>query len=122
MLLLAWLLFILPLLGLLHTYLLYPWLMRWLAHRKEASAIFFAKADPDLPQVSILCSLFNVEKVIAEKLSSLTTLIYPDEKLAFYFGSDQSTDRTNAIVEEFAKGRSDFHFFPFGKRRGKPPV
>ena len=122
MLLLAWLLVIFPFLGLFHTYLFYPWLMRRLALRKVDADVFFAKADPDLPQVSILCSLFNEEAVIGDKLNSLAKLEYPREKLAFYFGSDQSTDRTNEIINVQAASLNQFHFFPFRERRGKPPV
>jgi cellulose synthase/poly-beta-1,6-N-acetylglucosamine synthase-like glycosyltransferase len=122
MFLLAWLLVILPFLGLFHTYLFYPWLMRQLALRKTESDVFFAEADPNLPQVSILCSLFNEEAVIEAKLASLAGLQYPPGKLTFYFGSDQSTDQTNAIVAAQAAAQGQFHFFPFGKRRGKPPV
>ena len=122
MLILAWLLFLLPLVSLIHTYLVYPVMMRSLAKKKPAASDFFAKADPDLPQVSILCSLYNEEKVISDKLISLSQLDFPLKKLAIYIGSDQSTDGTNDLVTDFVESKDHFHFFPFEKRRGKPPV
>lgn len=122
MLFLAWLLFILPLLGLIHTYMVYPVLMRSLARKKPPFSDFFAEASPELPHVSILSSLFNEEKVIGEKLTSLAELRYPQEKLSIYIASDQSTDRTDEIVSDFAEQHAQVYFFPFRKRRGKPPV
>lgn len=122
MFLLGWLLFILPLLALLYTYLWYPALLRLLARRKTEPLEFYAPADPQLPHVTLLCSLYNEEQVVAAKLAGLARLKYPSEKLAFYFGSDASTDQTNAIVSEFANCQPGFRFFPFEKRSGKPSV
>lgn len=122
MLLLAWLLFYLPLLGLLHSYLFYPYLLRRLARNKEVSSETYSPTDSALPMVSVLCSFFNEDKVITKKLASLEASSYPKEKLAFYFGSDKSTDGTNEALKKFARNRPNVHFFPFAERRGKPSV
>ncbi|MDX2135622.1 MAG: glycosyltransferase family 2 protein [Saprospiraceae bacterium] len=108
--------------GLLHTYVLYPLGMQQAARGLPAHAEVFAPGDPDLPVVSVLMSLYNEEKVIADKLASLFAQTYPAEKLWYFIGSDCSSDATNRLVTEAAAGRSGFFFFPFAQRRGKPPV
>jgi len=112
-------------LAMLHTYLFYPLLMRFLARNKRPNATVFAPDDPDLPVVSVLMSVYNEERVIGEKIYSLTKLNYPPEKLRIYVGSDCSTDRTNDLVAHCFD--IDFplphaHFSLFKNRRGKPPV
>jgi cellulose synthase/poly-beta-1,6-N-acetylglucosamine synthase-like glycosyltransferase len=112
-------------LALLHSYVLYPLLMRFLARGKRPNATTFAPDDPDLPVVSVLMSVFNEERVIGEKLYSLTKLNYPPEKLRIYVGSDASTDRTNDLVAHAFDIHFPLlhaHFSLFRDRRGKPPV
>lgn len=112
-------------LAMLHTYLFYPLMMRMLARNKRLNTAVFAPDDPDLPVVSVLMSVHNEERVIGEKIYSLTKLNYPPEKLRIYVGSDCSTDRTNDLVAHCFD--IDFpllhaHFSLFKNRRGKPPV
>ena len=82
---------------------------------------FYEGQDP-LPNVSIIMSLYNEEKVIQEKLERLLALEYPTEKIKMYIGSDCSSDRTNEIVQSFANANAQIQFFPFKERRGKPGV
>ena len=42
--------------------------------------------------------------------------------MRIYIGSDCSSDKTNSIVEQFAKDHAQLHFFAFAERRGKPSV
>ena len=53
------------------------------------------------PTVTIMVVAHNEEKVIGEKLLNLLETEYPADKLEFLIASDFSTDRTDAIVEEF---------------------
>lgn len=53
------------------------------------------------PTVAVMVVAHNEERVIAEKLSNLTQLDYPREKLEILVASDNSTDNTNLIVEKF---------------------
>jgi biofilm PGA synthesis N-glycosyltransferase PgaC len=53
----------------------------------------------EFPNVSIIFSAYNEEKVIAVKVNNFLTLDYPDDKLEILIGSDGSTDKTNAILE-----------------------
>lgn len=107
--------------GLLHTYLFYPFLLMLLSWRKRPPRPRFGPGD-EWPQVSVLLSVYNEEKVIRQKLESLFQSVYPADKLFFFIGSDASSDESNAIVEEIAKARRDIHFFPYSSRRGKPSV
>lgn len=113
--------FWLSLLGILHSYLFYPLLLRWLARGKKANRLVYAPED-EWPQVSILLSAYNEQAVIRQKIDSLLQLSYPKEKLNFYIGSDCSSDGTNAILEAYAAKVPRLRFFPFAERRGKPGV
>jgi cellulose synthase/poly-beta-1,6-N-acetylglucosamine synthase-like glycosyltransferase len=118
----AYLLFALCVAALLHTYVLYPLLVRLAAANLPGNQLQFAPSAPDLPRVTVLMSLHNEEKVIAEKMRALRDLRYPAALLRFYIGSDASSDQTNAIVADFAQKDPRIQFFPFAVRRGKPPV
>lgn len=112
-------------LAMLHTYLFYPLLLRLLARGKRPNGLVYAPDDPELPVVSVLMAVHNEERVVGEKIYSLTKLRYPPEKLRIYIGSDDSSDRTNDLVAHAFD--VDFplphaHFSLFRQRRGKPPV
>ena len=107
--------------ALLHSYLLYPALLAWWS-RNRAYLPPPALPDEELPFVSVLMSAYNEEKVLSEKVRSLTALQYPAGKLAFFFGSDASRDATDHMLREAAASDERIHFFPFPQRRGKPAV
>ena len=111
----------LSLLGILHSYLFYPLLLRWLARGKKPNHLVFTPKD-NWPQVSIIMSAYNEQAVIRQKMESLLQLDYPEGKLHFYIGSDCSSDQTNAIIANYAAQNAHLHFFPFTERRGKPGV
>lgn len=54
------------------------------------------------PRVSLLISAYNEEDVIAVKLRNALALHYPESLLEIVVVSDGSTDRTHAIVADFA--------------------
>ena len=107
--------------GILHSYIFYPLLLALLARGKQGNRLVFERGD-DWPQVSILMSAYNEERVIGEKLESLSRLAYPEGKLQIFIGSDCSSDRTNELAAAYAARHPHFHFFPFEQRRGKPGV
>jgi len=55
------------------------------------------------PAISVIIPAHNEEKGIRNKLSNLLSVDYPKDKLEILVGSDGSSDRTEAIVEEFAE-------------------
>lgn len=108
---------------LVYSYILFPILLKILSRNKKGNSIIFNKEDA-LPQVSILMSLYNEEKVIIEKLKTLLEQNFPSNKLSVYIGSDYSSDDTNILVKNFIEEHnlSNFHFYPFTNRQGKPSV
>lgn len=115
------LVFLLALLALVHTYVLYPLLLKTWSKGKENNSVWFSGSDT-WPVVSVICSVYNEEAVLSEKIESLLATDYPADHFHIYLGSDCSVDGSNAIVEAYAKKHSCIHFFPFSTRRGKPPV
>lgn len=108
------------LLALLHAYLFYPFLLKLMAGKRAAHSVVFDESDP-WPEVHVLMSLYNEEKVIEEKLDSLLKQDYPGQ-VQIWIGSDCSTDKTNEIVQRYARQHSHIHFFPYTHRQGKPGV
>ncbi len=84
------------------SYLLYPMLLNMLSARKKDHDNCFAKEE-ELPRVSIVMAVYNEEKVIREKLESVFKTNYPLNKIEFLIGSDNSSDNTNKIIQEYAR-------------------
>lgn len=83
----------------IYTYAIYPFLLGLLA--------IFAKKEYTIdtsyrPFVSVLIAAYNEEKVIAEKITNLSQLDYPPEKIEFLIGSDGSSDQTVAIAKRYS--------------------
>ncbi len=107
----------------LHSYVGYPLLMRGLVRRdNRLRPVWEDLADPDLPVVSVICSLHNEEQVAEQKLETVLRSHYPRHKLFLFWGSDASSDRTNELLEARAAKEAGFFFFPYPHRRGKPGV
>jgi len=82
-----------------YAYVGYPmwlWLRSWWSPRP-------IRRGPFAPAVSAVMTVRNEEAVIAQKIENLLALDYPAEKLEVVVVSDGSTDRTPAILNEFAK-------------------
>lgn len=110
-------LFLLCMMALLHTYVFYPLLLRVFAMGKKNNMIIFTKEE--LPPISILIAAYNEEEVIAAKIDSIIQSNYPEGKLQVIVGSDNSSDRTNAIVKEYEAKHSWITLFEFKERTGK---
>ena len=98
-----------------HTYVGFPVLLSLLSRKKNAEY----QQLSELPDVTVIMSLFNEETVIAQKLQTIVDSDYPREKLHVLIGSDNSTDRTNEIVLEYAQKYSFIKLFAYTERRGK---
>ena len=110
-------LYLICFLGLLHTYILYPLILKILAKGKKNNTDFY---ENELPMVSVLMAAYNEELVIEKKIESILACDYPIEKLNIFIGSDNSSDRTNAIVQQFSQ--SNIYFKNFNSRQGKPSI
>jgi cellulose synthase/poly-beta-1,6-N-acetylglucosamine synthase-like glycosyltransferase len=82
---------------LVYVYVGYPaliWLLATLRPRR-------VRRQPITPKVSFICTVYNEEAVIAEKLRATLAFDYPPEQLEVLIASDGSTDRTDEIVRSF---------------------
>lgn len=95
---------------------MYPGLVQLLSLGKEYN-------PPDSEQffkVYILIAAHNEESVILEKLDSINANDYPPDKVQLYIGSDNSTDGTNSLIEQYLKSsKYPIHFFVMPSRSGK---
>lgn len=57
--------------------------------------------------VTVMITAHNEEKVIKSKLENVTNNDYPKDKIDYLVASDNSTDRTNEIVQEFIESHKD---------------
>ena len=102
----------------LFSYIIFPWYVR-----VSVSSIKKIKNNyqsiPEWPFVTIVFSVFNEEKVIKRKLESILNSDYPKEKIQILIGSDNSTDYTHQIVEEFISQNKNITLIKKESRNGK---
>ena len=111
--------FILFMFLLIHSYILYPisiWILSIIKRKNYQTDNNFS------PNISIIISVFNEEKVIEKTIRSLLESDYDLDKIEFVIGSDNSTDSTNEIISKLQKEIPSISFFPFPTRRGKSQV
>ncbi len=108
--------------ALVHSYVVFPLVLRVWAGLKKARCACYSPTDPDLPEVSIIIAAYNEEAVIARKIESTFATDYPKDKIEVLVGSDGSTDRTDTIVKELQKRYPSLRFFRYEGRIGKPQV
>lgn len=79
------------------------------------------KVDNYEPTVTIMIVAHNEEKVIQKKLENVLKVDYPKDKIEILVSSDNSTDGTNEIVEEFIKKhkKSNIRLYKVKERKGK---
>ena len=111
-------LFILCLIVPLFSYVIFPWYLKF-----SVSSITKVKNNyqsiTEWPAVTIVFSVFNEEKVIRRKLETILKSDYPKEKLHVLIGSDNSTDQTNQIIEEFISQNQNIILIKKESRNGK---
>jgi cellulose synthase/poly-beta-1,6-N-acetylglucosamine synthase-like glycosyltransferase len=78
-----------------HGYLIVLHLLIWVAGKRPLKVI-----QGPLPSVTILLTVHNEEKRIANNLQNLVALDYDPGRLEIIVASDGSTDRTNEIVRQ----------------------
>ena len=102
----------------LFSYVIFPWYLKF-----SVSNITTTKNNYQLitewPAVTIVFSVFNEEKVIRRKLETILKSDYPKEKLNILIGSDNSTDKTNQIIEEFISQNQNIILIKKEFRNGK---
>jgi len=108
------------LLLLAYTWVGYPaflWILRQMFGRPPLRE----KREPAI-SISVIVAAYNEEGRIADKLDDCLALDYPADRLEILVASDGSTDRTDAIVQEFAERDSRIRLVRSAGRAGKSGV
>lgn len=105
----------------LHSYVLYPLILRVFSVRRKGNALVYDRNE-ELPVVSVIISAHNEEACIKEKVQSIFAGSYPSEKFEVLIGSDHSTDNTGDIIMLLMKDYPSLKFIDFKERRGKGSV
>lgn len=113
-------LFYISLVGVIHTYIIYPLCMLAIGRSFRPLVI---SSDPEFqPAVEIIFAAYNEESVIHEKIISSFKTNYPRSLLSMRIGSDASTDQTEAIIEGLQAKYSQLRYRRFGGRTGKAGI
>ena len=100
----------------LYTYVIYPLFTILIARsKKQAKPI----QNDEFPSISILIAAHNEELVIENKIKSILKANYPKEKIEVIIGTDQCSDRTNEIVDQYVNQYENIYHIPFYERSGK---
>ena len=105
----------------LHSYLLFPLILKLLSRGKQAPTPVYSPED-DLPAVSFIIAVYNEESVLRKKIESIYQTHYPQQKIEVLIGSDASTDATNRILEEYADKYDSLRPWLFEQRQGKANI
>ena len=121
LLLTASIVFWISVLALVHSYVIYPILLSYLARNKSQNQIIYEPND-DLPFISIIMAVRNAEYVIDEKIRSIYSNGYPLVKIEFLIGSDASDDKTNKLIKSLIKQFPTIKLREYSERSGKVKI
>lgn len=114
----VWIVFLVSVFIPIYSYVIYPIIIKW-----KASSVKPILQDYNLikewPEVTVVFSVFNEEKVIEKKLQSIFNSDYPKDKLKIIIGSDNSTDKTHEIIESYIALHSNITLIKKHNRNGK---
>ncbi|WP_426059110.1 glycosyltransferase [Hymenobacter sp. B1770] len=105
-----------------HSYVLFPVLLARLARGRRQNSNVYLPTAAELPAVDILLAAHNEEAVIEEKVRSTFATTYPLDRLRLLVGSDNSSDRTNALLAALAQQYPQLRVEVYTERTGKPGV
>jgi len=109
-------LFWLSLLGVVYSYVLYPFVLMMLPMRRRVGAA--DEGSPSqVPQMTVIITVHNEEARIVRKLANTLGLTFPEGALEILVASDCSTDGTDALVESY--GERGVRLIRAPERRGK---
>lgn len=103
-----------------YTWVVYPFLIKTLALKKNKSTE--NTENKPLPDITVILSAYNEESVIKTRLTNLMNIDYPSQKMRVLIGTDGSTDKTAAIAHAFAEKHINVELHEFNTNRGKVAV
>jgi len=99
--------------------LLYPFIIWFVS---KLSSTEYLENQEYFPDISIIVSAFNEEKVIAKRIENVAKLNYNLNKIEMLIGSDGSSDKTNQIIKKLVSKYKWLRLYEFDSRRGKAAV
>ena len=108
--------------ALFHSYVLYPWLLRYWARGRQLNDLTFSRHDENLPYIIVMMAAYNEGKIIEQKLKSVFDTDYPDDQFEVIIGSDGSTDNTDSIVQQYTEQHDNLLLTRFEGRNGKSNI
>jgi cellulose synthase/poly-beta-1,6-N-acetylglucosamine synthase-like glycosyltransferase len=110
-------------LGLLaYTYAVYFALLTCLAPAVKRFPRAHRSDDRYQPPVSMVVSLHNEERLIAQRLDNFEASDYPPDKLEFLIGDDCSSDQTREIIRQRSMVNPRIRLVEFNTHQGKTAV
>lgn len=109
--------FIIGIVFLLYSYILYPFLLKVIIQNRPKKTSF--SSGHNKPSLSIIIAAHNEEKVLKDKLESILNSDYPEELIELLIGIDCSTDFSAIILKEYQDKFSNCELFEFDQRQGK---
>lgn len=111
--------FLISLIATIHSYFLYPVIIKLISLKKKPK---YRILDNFSPGVSVLCSVYNEEKVIRARIENITEQGYDPGKIELLIGSDGSDDSTNKILMDMSSKYPFLKVFIINERRGKAGI
>jgi cellulose synthase/poly-beta-1,6-N-acetylglucosamine synthase-like glycosyltransferase len=112
-------LFFLSAYAILHSYIVYPFLLYVFSRNKSRVNGLQFELKNDFPDIAIICAAYNEESVIAQKIASVFDADYPREKITFYIGTDACSDKTVNIIKQLQEEFPQLKLIEFTERTGK---
>lgn len=112
-------LFWLSLGSILSSYLFYPLMVRFLAFLKKEKK---PAQIEEWPTIEIVFAAYNEEAVLDKKIRSILACNYPSDKLSISIGSDNSSDASNQILEDWQAREPRLKVKLYKNRRGKSAI
>lgn len=100
-------------------YTLFPVIVRLIGRNQRSVEV--PREDGPWPSVAVVFAAYNEEAVLAAKLDSILEQDYRGP-IAVWVGSDLSTDRTDAILAEYAARDPRVHWLRMESRSGKAQI
>lgn len=100
------------------SYLVFPLWMKIRASRINYTKNDYSKIK-EWPSITIVFSVYNEESIIKRKLDSIFNSSYPLQKIKVLIGSDNSSDKTHAIIEEYISNNYNIQLIKKTNRNGK---
>jgi cellulose synthase/poly-beta-1,6-N-acetylglucosamine synthase-like glycosyltransferase len=110
-------LFVIGLVFLLYSYLVYPYLLKFLLQKQQNASVY--PVTGVLPSLTIVVAAHNEEKVLRDKLDSILACNYPADQIELLIGIDNSSDFSALIATEYQTKFAACQVFLFEERQGK---